>query len=226
MRAACSTQVLCADPMHPELSSAQTHHLMHVLRLREGAKVAVVDGRGSWTTAILRGEKLYPECDLFFEERDAERAIAFSLPKGDKAQLVVQKLTEIGISRIMPITTRFTVVRWDDAKMQARIERLRVISAEATMQSRQTWLSRIDDLTPFSALESAERVLAHWGGEPIAVGDTCIAIGPEGGWSEEELASASRLVDLGPSVLRSETAAIAAAILLRAAAHHEKNCHR
>lgn len=211
--------MLCRDIENPVLDDAQSHHIFRVLRLREGDSLAVVNGEGAWSIAILQGTNLRLVRGIAVEEAPPSLTIAFALPKGENTNLVIQKLTEIGLMHILPIVTQHTVVRWDAAKAQARVARMRSIAREAAMQSRRTWLPTVASPRRFDSLEPEMRQLAHWGGAPIDKSVRCLAIGPEGGWSDDELASASRVIDLGATVLRAETAAIAAGVLMRAHAY-------
>ena len=124
----------------------------------------------------------------------------------------MQKVTEIGVDRISLVWAERSVVRWDDAKAQRQLERLARIVREAAMQSRRVHLPVLDP--PVAASEVLAAVpVAEPGGRPWTSDDHAIAIGPEGGWSPTELSSAVT-VDLGPHVLRVETAAVVAATLL------------
>ena len=144
-------------------------------------------------------------------------SIAFALTKGDKPELVVQKLTELGVDRIVPFFAERSVVRWDDARAQRNVDRLRRVAREAAMQSRRLTLPVLDrcrQLWPASARKVSSR--ADRGGAPLSLDCPSIAIGPEGGWSDDERRSCPSSVALAATVLRAETAAIAAAAVLTA----------
>jgi 16S rRNA (uracil1498-N3)-methyltransferase len=143
--------------------------------------------------------------------------VGFSLVKGDRPEWTVQKLTELGVDRIVPLTTDRTVVRWDAAKAARNGERLRRIAREAAMQCRRVWLPVVDDVQSFDAAVDAPDVcVADPGGRPPTLERPSILVGPEGGWSDRERArvDASARVALGPHVLRAETAAVAAGTAL------------
>jgi 16S rRNA (uracil1498-N3)-methyltransferase len=228
-RADAAAQVEVLDLQHPELSEEDHHHLAKVLRLRPDEKVALVDGRGSWRIARWRlspgaaFEFVDGESDVQFESRATPRiTVGFALTKATKPEWVVQKLTEVGVDSIVPIVSERTVVKWHQDKAANNVERLRKVADEAAMQSRRVWRPAVTSLTPFGQLPSKQRVLAEPGStRPLsmaafdsALDSVAIYVGPEGGWSAHELATATVLVDLGPTILRAETAAIATAIIL------------
>ena len=131
--------------------------------------------------------------------------------------MVVQKLTEVGVDRIVPFLADRSVVRWDGAKAVRHHQRLARIAREAAMQSRRTWWPEVAEITRFdlaTALPGA--VGAERDGAPPSLDHPTVLVGPEGGWSHEERARLPGLVGLGPTVLRAETAAIAAGVVLAA----------
>jgi len=151
--------------------------------------------------------------------------IAFSLVKGDRTEWAVAKLTELGADRILPLVCERTVVRpGGDEPSPRRGERLRRISREAAMQARRVHLPTVADPVGLGELLQAvdpDRTgLAEPGGEPAGLARPVLLVGPEGGWSPGELRLAGArglaTVGLGPHVMRTETAAIAAAALLTA----------
>lgn len=205
-RARATAQVQVDDLDLLELSDEDHQHLARVLRLREGEAVIATDGAGSWRECAWRaGGQLAAVQERQFEARPhPEIAVGFSIPKGDRPEWIVQKLTELGVDVIEPVTTARTVVRWDDQKAERNVQRLRRIAYEAAMQSRRVWLPRVADVAPLPPSVA----LAHPGGDRASLRFPRVVVGPEGGWSQEELARASSVVDLGPTVLRAETAAI------------------
>jgi 16S rRNA (uracil1498-N3)-methyltransferase len=147
--------------------------------------------------------------------------VGFALVKSEKPEWIVQKLTECGVDHILPFTAARSVVRWDDAKAAKnleRLQRLRRVAVEAAMQSRRTWLPTVHPVQPFAtvlAAGGAGVALADVDGEPATLDTPTVLVGPEGGWSEEERSAGSgRLVVFARSVLRAETAALAAALVL------------
>jgi 16S rRNA (uracil1498-N3)-methyltransferase len=145
--------------------------------------------------------------------------IGFALVKGERPELVVQKLTELGIDRIVPFVAERSVVRWDTERGHKHVERLRRVAREASMQSRRCRLPEVADLVPFSLLVAEDRgavALAEREGQPPSLLCRTVLIGPEGGWSRSELGFSVPTVALGDQVLRAETAAITAASVLTA----------
>jgi RsmE family RNA methyltransferase len=107
------------------------------------------------------------------------------------------------------------VVRWDDGRADRQMERLRRIARESAMQSRRVWLPRLLEVVPFEqAAASPTCAIADPDGGPLTDDIDTIMVGPEGGFTDGELESVPRRVTLSPSVLRVETAALAATILL------------
>ena len=144
--------------------------------------------------------------------------VAFSLVKGSKPELVIQKLTEIGIDHIVVLAAERTIVKWDDAKVAKATDRWNRIVREASMQSHRVRLPTVDGVVPAAAfLAGSNARIAHFDGRPVDATDQVIAIGPEGGWAPSELEVAGERVSLGDTVLRAETAAICAGALLTAA---------
>lgn len=141
--------------------------------------------------------------------------MAFAVVKGQRPEWAVQKLTEIGVDRIVPLLSARSVVRWPTGEAGGHVARLRRVAREAAMQSRRVWLPVVGGVTPFEAMAAEPgAALAHPGAGPPALDHPAVLVGPEGGWDDAELAAAPALVGLGPSVLRTETAALVAGALL------------
>lgn len=248
--------VFVADLDAPACSREDAHHLLDVLRLRDGAPVVAADGRGSWRPYAIarpapaggrgrvRGRAPGPPGGTMTgllvpsgaPRREAPAGpaltIGFALQKGDRPEWTVQKLTELGVDRILPLLTERTVVRLEPGEVAARGARLRRVAREAAMQSRRPRLPEVADPMPLAdalaeltgaaagnepgAAPAPSVTLAEPGGGPLPAAATCVLVGPEGGWSPSELGAGVTLVDLGPSVLRAETAAIVAGTLLAA----------
>ena len=139
--------------------------------------------------------------------------VGFALVKGEKPELVVQKLTEIGIDVIIPFIAERSVVRWDDDRSIRQHERLVRVSREASMQSRRSWLPEVRTVATFAEVASIDgAVIADRDGARIEASHQVVLIGPEGGWSSDERTLPA--VGLGVNVLRAETAAITAAALM------------
>ena len=193
------------------------HHLRRVLRLRDGESVSVTDGAGRWLLAVvvLDGSSLAlePIGEIVVEApRTDPFTIATAMPKGDRLDWLVQKVTELGADRIVLLHAERSVVRWKAARVESQLARLQRISDEACRQSRRVW--RVEIEAPVEAASAlVEFVVAEPGGRRLGPADRNVAIGPEGGWAPHELARARESVSLGSTILRTETAAVAATTL-------------
>ncbi len=221
--AGSSAHVVVDDLVVPALSSEDEHHLGRVLRLRPAERVSATDGRGGWRWCRWTGSGIEPDGEVTATDSPAPLiTVAFAVVKGDRLDWIVQKLTEIGVDRLVPLSAERCVVRWDATKANTQVERLRRIAREASMQSRRVWLPEVAPLTDARLFLGEPGVArADFGGPLLgtfgAAAGSAVAIGPEGGWSEAERAVSPLAVSLGDTVLRAETAAIAAGVLLVAA---------
>jgi 16S rRNA (uracil1498-N3)-methyltransferase len=206
---------------------AEAHHLGTVCRVRPGDTIHLFNGDGfeyparvvdiarrDVTVEVLSRDS--PQCELPFALH-----VAAPLPKGDRAQFLVEKLTELGVTSLTILITERSVV----SPREAKLEKLERYVIEASKQCGRNVLMRIEPPREWSALLGdeqlqARRLLAHPGGKPLREcapqsGDVVAAVGPEGGFSDEEIAAALaagwQFVDLGPRILRVETAAVALA---------------
>lgn len=209
--------VFVADVAAPELNEDDRHHLERVLRVRAGEEVTVADGHGGWRVCELaRGGVLDPVSEPETRPRPAPAiTVAFALTKGEKPELAVQKLTEVGVDRIVPFIAGRSVVRWDEARAARNLERLRRVARESAMQSRRVYLPEVSDISDFrtvAALPGA--TLAEAGGAPPSLDRPVVLVGPEGGWTDDERGTGLPVSALGPHTLRAETAAIVAGTLL------------
>jgi len=203
------------------LSPEEAHHLVHVLRLREGAEVSLFDGKGAAARAkVERIDGGAVDLSILGPEPSRESPLSLTVavapPKGDRMSFLIQKLTELGVTRVVPLVT-------ERGRPGESLERWRRIAIEAGKQSGR---SRAPEVTSPRSLEEVLKekgslVAAHPGAPPLSAprsGAIVALIGPEGGWSERELALFSELgvtlFGLGPRTLRTETAAIAAAAVL------------
>ena len=187
-----------------------------MLRLRAGDTVTVSDGAGGRLVCRF-GPALEPAGEIERAPRPSPPVtVAFAVVKGQRPEWAVQKLTEVGVDRIVPLLAARSVVRWPAGEAGAQVARLRRVAREAAVQSRRIWLPAVEAVTPFAALAvEAGAAVAHPGGGPPSLVHPLVLIGPEGGWDEAELAAAGVAhVGLGPSVLRTETAAVVAGALL------------
>ena len=214
------------------LEGDEARHLMRVLRAKVGDAVTLFDGRGrEWPARVASLGRDRVELDAGEPAIDPLPAgipltLAVALPKGDRQKWMVEKLTELGASRLVPLETTRGVAE-ATASAQTRLERVVI---EACKQCGRNTLMEIAAGRPLDRLlnevaADACVVIAHPGGRPldaVAVPPTTKAIialiGPEGGFTDEEIAVAERAgairVSLGPHILRIETAAIALAARL------------
>lgn len=208
-----SAHVFVESLVAPELSADDAHHLLRVMRLRDGETVTASDGLGGWRTCSVAGGALIPTGDEVREVAPTAITIAAAIPKGDRAEWMVQKLTEVGVGEIVFLHCTRSVVRWDGERGGRALAKLRKVAREAAMQSRRVWLPVLSGPVPYAEVVARPgAVVAEPGGAPYS-GAALVVIGPEGGFTGDELAQARRLVELSPNVLRVETAALVAAIL-------------
>ena len=233
-----------ADGSSLELRKEEARHLRDVLRLVLGDEVFVFDGEGKEfrcqveefgrDTALL---EITSEVEPARPESLLKLTIAVALLKGEKLDLVVQKVTELGATRIVPIVSKLADVRLrDEADGQKRVVRLRRIALEACKQSGRARIPEIAAPIAFNALiEGGSSVGDEWrvifserNGrtlsdviESMSTSPKAVTalVGSEGGWTDEELATARStgwdIVTLGGRIVRAETAAIAVTALIQ-----------
>lgn len=219
-----------------DLPKSVAHHASHVLRLRDGDGVVLFNGRGGEFRGRLATRGTQAELTAH-DPVERESPIAATLVQAwiatDKLDWVIEKAVELGAVRVALAPARRSVVRLDGARLAKRLERLRDIVVAACCQCGR---NRLPEIEAFVDLESA---LKRCGGEDVAAlvlrpdasgsladlgrsvpGSFAVAIGPEGGFEEAELALAERAgyrpVRLGARVLRTETAGLAALAALQA----------
>ena len=204
-----AAQVFVDDLGSPELAEGDGHHLTRVLRLEQGSSVCAADGVGGWRLCRLGSSgALEPDGDV---RRQAALApslsVGFSPVKGDRPEWVVQKLTEVGIDRVVILRTQRSIVRWSSERAERQIAKLTRVAHEAARQCRRLWLPGLE-FAPSGVLPQ-DGVLADAGGRALSGDDHLILVGPEGGWTNEERDGRST-VALAANILRSETAALVA----------------
>ncbi|MBM3245377.1 MAG: 16S rRNA (uracil(1498)-N(3))-methyltransferase [Candidatus Omnitrophica bacterium] len=211
------------------------HHAKNVLRLKEGASVSVSDSDENTYICIIK--KIYPgKLELEIKERLGKNAasrirfsVACAIPKKSKMDDIIDKLTQLGAERIIPLETEHVIVKLDKDKKQLRRRRWEKIALGAARQSQRSGCPEITPITGFAALISAKldydlKVIPTLEGKNTALKEILdsnkpknilVLIGPEGDFSREEVESAKNAgfipVSLGNLVLRVETAAVAAA---------------
>ena len=209
--------VFVDDLDHPVLEAEDDRHLRRVLRLRPGAALTASDGRGRWRSCRLGADGLDVDGDVVPVAAPRPRiTVAVAPPKGERPEWMVGKLTELGVDRIVLLEAARSVVRWDPARAPRHLERLRRVARSAAQQSRRCHLPVVEGMVAPGSLVGPGVALADPGGEPLDLTTPTVLIGPEGGWADEERDVGVRRVRLAAGVLRTETAAVAAATLLGA----------
>ncbi len=207
-----------ADLDRPVLDDDDHHHLARARRLRAGDPLVLGDGAGRWVAARFGGVEPELAGEPVLAPLPAPPvAVAFALVKGTKPELAVQKLTELGVDAIVPFVAARSVVRWDAARSASGHARLVRVAREAAMQSRRPWLPVVEAVSSFAEVAARPGACrADRGGGPPTLDRPLVLTGPEGGWAPEERALDLPVVGLAEGVLRAETAAIAAGVVLTA----------
>jgi 16S rRNA (uracil1498-N3)-methyltransferase len=210
---AALAQFHVADPGVPVLEASDEHHLRKVLRAKVGEEVVVTDGAGSWALCAVGDHGLTRVSEVARDEPSPTTTLYLAALKGDHAQWAVAKATEVGLSRVVPLLTARSVVKFTGDLREKTLARWRRIAREATGQCRRTYDLVVADPLAIDEVP-AEVAVAEIGASGDWRGVRDVAVGPEGGWSEGEWESSRRRVGLGPTVLRAETAGVVAAALL------------
>ncbi len=222
------------------LATEEARHLRDVLRLKSGDEVYVFDGTGREfrcaITNIARGFaelKIDAEVEPAKPESQLQLNLCVALLKGEKFDLVVQKATELGVTKITPLMTRHADIHLrDESDATKRVTRWQRIALEAAKQSGRAFVPEISLPVELNALfvetndNDLRLMFSERGGEGLAgltdrpAPQRVIAlVGSEGGWSDEEIqqtqAQDFHIVTLGGRILRAETAAITIAALLQ-----------
>jgi 16S rRNA (uracil1498-N3)-methyltransferase len=204
-----------------ELNPPQVNYLGNVLRMGEGAELLLFDGQsGEWLARIAEAAKRRIILSVERQTREAETVpdlwLAFAPVKRAQTDWLVEKATELGAARLIPVMTRRTVAE------RVKLERLEAIAIEAAEQCGRTLLPAIAEPVALKDILDTQRTIYfadETGGEPAAEafkpGPALILTGPEGGFTEEERAAVRAAptavpISLGPRILRAETAALAA----------------
>lgn len=221
------------------LEGAEAHHLSHVMRARPGTRVKLFDGSGcEWLAEVKtvdRGTVRLTVLSRHEVDRELpiEITLGVALPKGERQKWLVEKSVELGVWRIIPLVTARSVAH----PTPQALDRLRRHVIEASKQCGRNRLMEIAEPTRLAEFVAAShnaplRWIAHpepsvgfglsagEGEAPVPIGRAWLAVGPEGGFTEEEVADACaagwRPVTLGPRILRIETAALVLVGLLLA----------
>ena len=232
-----SERYFCESSLTDEtatLSGPEARHLATVMRAKVGDRIVLFNGAGiECEASVVRLGKRDVQLRIdrrqeIDREASRELTLAVALPKGDRQKWMVEKAVELGVAKLIPLTTQRSVVKLK----QSGIERLRRTVIEAAKQCGRNRLLTIEPAQSFNALATSAlpaglRLLAHPAGTGGITNSDCegsdsgiAAIGPEGGFTDAEaqmaLDAGWRIVSLGQRVLRVETAALRiAALLLR-----------
>lgn len=210
------------------LAADEARHLSTVLRASAGDEVTLFDGSGDEFIGRIQTIRKNSVDLQIVERRTVSRELPFTLtlavalPKGERQKWLIEKAVELGVTRLLPLITQRGVAQ----PVEAALERLRRTVIEASKQCGRNRLMEIAAAQPaaelFASAEDAQqRMIAHPGGRPIgqcrhdSAAALLAAIGPEGGFSPDEVAAAAsagwQTVSLGDRILRVETAALAVA---------------
>ncbi len=222
------------------ITGADVNHIRNVLRMRADEEVLIADGQGAEYRCKLTdlGENEVRAQILWKLDGNAELASAVTLfqglPKSDKMDLIVQKCVELGVDRIVPVSTKRAVVKLDAKKEQTRLKRWNTISESAAKQSGRGVIPEVSGVMTFGkALEEAKKLdvllipyerAEHMAETRRVMGEirpgqsVGIFIGPEGGFEESEVeeavAAGAQAITLGRRILRTETAGLAVMAML------------
>ncbi len=211
------------EPGPVYLEGPEAHHLANVRRLRRGDRVVLFNGDGREYPAEIQDVSKKQVSLEILESQQPPRELEFrlevaaSLPKGDRADFLIEKLTELGVTSFTPLQTRRSVVH----PRETKLDRLQRQVIEASKQCGRNVLMEINPLIQWHEYIGLptlprRRLLAHVGESKQVtnekLGDVGLAIGPEGGFTDEEVEQGRDagwdLIGLGPRILRVETAAL------------------
>ena len=217
------------------ITGEDVNHVKNVLRLKENDELIVSDGRGRdyhcRISGITNEEVVADICDICdnFSELSTEITLFQGFPKGDKMELIIQKTVELGVTRIVPVMTKRTVVKLDDKKAKKKTERYNMIAESAAKQSGRGMIPEVTMPVSFAeAVSMAEKldmnIIPYEEAEGVEYSRNIIKnikgkkslgifIGPEGGYAREEVEKALdagvSAITLGHRILRTETAGMA-----------------
>jgi 16S rRNA (uracil1498-N3)-methyltransferase len=213
------------------LDDAPAHHLARVLRLREGDALTVFNGRGGEWDAEFLGKRRVRLREFSEVERESPLRITLAqgVSSGDRMDYTIQKAVELGVACIQPVFTKRGVVRLEGSRAQSRLNHWKKIVIAACEQSGRNRIPELRPLLDFAIYlrdlrDEGARLLLSAQGRPLKELDVkataTVAAGPEAGFAPEEQAALERAgfvkASLGPRILRTETAALAALAALNA----------
>ncbi len=222
------------------ITGADLNHIRNVLRMRTDEEVLIADGQGAeYRCKLIELSENEVRAQILWKlDGNAELVSAITLfqglPKSDKMDLIVQKCVELGVDRIVPVSTKRAVVKLDAKKEQTRLKRWNTISESAAKQSGRGVIPEVSGVMSFGkALEEAKKLdvllipyerAEHMAETRRVMGSiqpgqsVGIFIGPEGGFEESEVeeavAAGAKAITLGKRILRTETAGLAVMAML------------
>jgi 16S rRNA (uracil1498-N3)-methyltransferase len=218
------------------LSGAEGRHAVSVRRLRAGEDIVLTDGAGTGAYGRVAAAEGKDHLEVDVKEVRAEPpprpriTVVQALPKGDRGELAVETMTETGVDAIVPWAAARCVTQWRAERGAKALAKWRSTAREAAKQSRRLRFPDVADLmttrqvADLLARAAFAAVLHEEGSQPLAVaalpddGDIVLVVGPEGGVAPDELdafaAAGAKPYRLGPTVLRTSTAGVAATALL------------
>lgn len=219
-----------------EVTGAEAHHAVAVRRLRAGEQVVLTDGCGTKATGQVVSADKRVFCVEVAEVESLPRpapsvTVVQALPKGDRGELAVEVLTEVGADRIVPWAAKRCVAVWRGERAAKGHAKWQATAREAAKQARRSWhpevpaLVSTQEVIDLVADSDLAVVLHEASSEPLAMlpvpsGQIVVVVGPEGGLTDEEVSAfvdaGARVVRLGSEVLRTSTAGVAAVSALLA----------
>ncbi|WP_235739144.1 16S rRNA (uracil(1498)-N(3))-methyltransferase [Nocardioides alcanivorans] len=214
-----------------EVTGDEAHHAVAVRRLRVGEEVVLTDGRGTSLTGTVdevakRRFTVRVDAHRFLARPGPEFTVVQAVPKGERGELAVEMLTELGVDTIVPWAAQRCVALWRGERAEKSRNKWAATAREAAKQARRSWFP---DVTPIASTDEVlalvadaaqvfvlheEATMPLAGLVPDATGPIVLVVGPEGGVSPEEVEAFARAgapaVRLGPEVLRTSTAGVAA----------------
>lgn len=217
------------------LDGPEGHHAAVVRRVQPGERVDVSDGRGALAHCVVEAVaggtvRLHVEHRAALPDPAPRLVVVQALAKGDRGELAVETMTEVGVDVVVPWSASRCVVQWRGERGERALARWRSTAREAGKQARRSWLPEVAplastaDVARLLGAAALPVVLHEEATDPLATapvpagGDVVLVVGPEGGITESELAAfaaaGAQPYRLGPTVLRTSTAGVAALALL------------
>lgn len=221
------------------VTGADVNHIKNVLRMRAG-EIVRVSSRGGrdFKCSVSELTDTFVQLDILDSDiagtELAGRICLFqALPKGDRMEYVIQKAVELGVYEIIPVAMKYCVVRLDEKKAQAKVKRWQAIAESAAKQAKRSRIPIVHPVMSYAeavsrAMECDTRLVPYENEDGMRGtrealrglspgGSVSVMIGPEGGFSEEEIAAVRdkmQVISLGRRILRTDTAAVATLSLL------------